>query len=74
MDFYAGFSNLGPVEGVVEVKKDIKTLSLYLYYENSLEFLKRELNSIDMQVKLYKKDSSIEPLFNLAPSLLDIRG
>jgi hypothetical protein len=74
IDFYAAFSNLGPVEGVVEVKDDIKTLSLYLYYENSLEFLKRELSSIDMSVKLYKKDKTIEPLFNLAPSLLDIRG
>jgi hypothetical protein len=74
IDFYAAFSNLGPVEGVVEVKDDIKTLSLYLYYENSLEFLKRELSEIDMSVKLYKKDKTIEPLFNLAPSLLDIRG
>ena len=74
IDFYAAFSNLGPVEGVVEVVKDIKTLSLYLYYENSLEFLKRELDSIDMQVKLYKKDKTIEPIFNLTPALLDIRG
>jgi len=74
IDFYAAFSNLGPVEGVVEVIDDIKTLSLYLYYENSLEFLKSELNSIDMQVKLYKKDKTIEPIFNLTPSLLDIRG
>jgi len=74
IDFYAAFSNLGPVEGVVEVIKDIKTLSLYLYYENSLEFLKSELKSIDMQVKLYKKDKTIEPLFHLTPSLLDIRG
>jgi len=74
IDFYAAFENLGPIEGVVEVKDDIKSLSLYLYYENSVKFLQNELNNLNFNAKIYKKDSSIEPLFNVSPNLLDIRG
>ena len=74
IDFYAGFENLGPIEGVIEVVKDIKTLSLYLYYESSLEFLKRELKNLDIEAKLYKRNKSIEPIYTVAPAILDIKG
>ena len=74
IDFYAAFENLGPVEGVVEVKDEVKSLSLYLYYENSVKFLLRELNNLDFNAKIYKKDKKIEPLFYVSPNLLDIRG
>ena len=74
IDFYAGFENLGPVEGVIEVVKDIKTLSLYLYYESSMEFLKKELKNLDIDAKLYKKSKNIEPIYSVAPAILDIKG
>ncbi len=74
IDFYAAFENLGPIEGVVEVKEDIKNLSLYLYYENSVKFLQTELNNLDLNAKIYKKDKTIEPLFYVSPNLLDVRG
>ena len=74
IDFYASFENLGPVEGVVEVKKEIKSLSLYLYYENSVKFLSHYLNELDFHAKIYKKDRTILPLFNVSPNLLDVRG
>ncbi|HIO90202.1 MAG TPA: hypothetical protein EYG69_00365 [Campylobacterales bacterium] len=74
IDFYAAFENLGPIEGVVEVIDGVRRLSLYLYYENSLAFLKRELASLDLEAVLYKKDKSINPLFSVTPALLDIKG
>ncbi len=74
IDFYAAFENLGPVEGVVEVKDDVKSLSLYLYYENSVKFLQSELNNLEFIAKIYKKNKSIEPLFYVSPNLLDVRG
>jgi len=74
IDFYAAFENLGPIEGVVEVIDGVRRLSLYLYYENSLVFLKRELASLDLEAVLYKKDKSINPLFSVTPALLDIKG
>ena len=74
LEFYAGFSNLGPVDGVIEIKDDRKVLSLYLYYESSLNLLKNEIESIDLDVRLYKKDKTIEPLWSVLPTLLDVRG
>ena len=74
IDFYAAFENLGPLEGVIEVKDEVKSLSLYLYYENSVKFLQNELNTLDLTAKIYKKDKKIEPLFYVSPNLLDIRG
>ncbi len=74
IDFYAAFENLGPVEGVISVVGDEKKLSLSLFYEESLEFLKNELEYLDLEGFLYKKDKNIEPLFELSASLLDMRG
>ncbi len=74
IDFYAAFENLGPLEGVIEIKNEVKNLSLYLYYENSIKFLEKELKSLDFNAKIYKKDKTIEPLFYVSPNLLDIRG
>jgi hypothetical protein len=74
VDFYAAFEHLGPVEGVVSVVGDERKLSLSLFYEDSLEFLKNELGNLDLEGLLYKKDSTIEPLFELSTSLLDVKG
>ena len=74
IDFYAAFENLGPVEGVVSVINGERKVSLSLFYEESLEFLKKELDNLDLEGVLYKKDKNIEPLFELSASLLDLRG
>jgi len=73
IDFYVAFSNLGPIQGEIEVKNDIRTLKLYVYYESSLELLKNNKKELDMKIFLYKKDK-ILPFFEAVPSLLDIRG
>ena len=65
---------MGPVEGVVSVVGDERRVSLSLFYEESLEFLKNELEHLDLEGVLYKKDKQIEPLYELATSLLDLRG
>ncbi len=74
VDFYAAFENLGPVEGLISVVKDERRVSLSLFYENSLEFLKNELEFLDLEGLLYHKDKKIEPIYELTPSLLDVRG
>ncbi len=74
IDFYAAFENLGPIEGVVSLSDEGRRVSLSLFYENSLEFLKKELEYLDLEGFLYKKDSKIEPLFELSASLLDVKG
>ena len=74
IDFYAAFENLGPIEGVVEVIDGVRKLSLYLYYENSLKFLEKELQSLDLEGFLYKKEGKITPLYEYGESLLDVKG
>jgi hypothetical protein len=74
IDFYAAFEHLGPVEGVVEIIEGIRKLSLYLYYENSLKFLQKELKSLDIEGFLYKKEGKITPLYEYGQSLLDVKG
>jgi hypothetical protein len=74
VDFYAAFENLGPVEGVVEVIDGVRKLSLYLYYENSLKFLQKELDNLDIESFLYKKEGNISPLYEYGESLLDVKG
>ncbi len=74
IDFYAAFEHLGPIEGVVEVIDGIRKLSLYLYYENSLKFLQKELNNLDLEAFLYKKEGKITPLYEYGESLLDVKG
>ena len=74
IDFYAAFENLGPIEGVVEVIDGIRKLSLYLYYENSLKFLQKELDNLDIESFLYKKEGKISPLYEYGESLLDVKG
>ena len=74
IDFYAAFENLGPIEGVVEVIDGVRKLSLYLYYENSLQFLQKELQSLDLEGFLYKKEGKISPLYEYGESLLDVKG
>jgi hypothetical protein len=74
IDFYAAFEHLGPVEGVVEVIEGVRKLSLYLYYENSLKFLQKELKSLDLEGFLYKKEGKITPLYEYGQSLLDVKG
>lgn len=74
IDFYAAFENLGPIEGVVSVIGDERKLSLSLFYENALEFLKNELEYLDLDGSLYHKNGNIEPIFELSTSLLDVKG
>ncbi len=74
IDFYAAFENLGPVEGIVSVINGERKVSLSLFYEESLEFLKNELEYLDLEGFLYKKDKNIEPIYELSASLLDTRG
>ncbi len=74
IDFYAAFEHIGPVEGVVEVSGDIKRLVLYLYYEQSLEFLRNELSLLEFQGQLYPKKGKISPLYEPVSSLLDLKG
>jgi hypothetical protein len=74
IDFYAAFENLGPVEGYIESVDDTKRVTLYLHYEDSIKFLKRELRSLDIEAVVYKKDSIINPLIDIKPALLDIKG
>jgi hypothetical protein len=74
IDFYAAFEHLGPIEGVVELIEGEKRVLLFVYYENSLEFLKKELNSLDFEGFLYKKEGKITPLYEYGSSLLDVKG
>lgn len=74
IDFYAAFEHIGPVEGVVEVTADIKRLTLYLYYEQSLDFLKEQLAELDFEGRLLPKKEKIVPLYEPVSSLLDIKG
>ncbi len=74
IDFYAAFENLGPIEGVIEQIEDRTRLNLYLFYENSLKLLEKELKSLDLETNLYQKEGKIYPLFELANSLLDLKG
>jgi len=74
LDFYAAFEHLGPVEGVVEVINGERKLSLYLYYENSLTFLQKELVSLNFEGNVYQKKGKITPLYEYAESLLDLKG
>ena len=74
IDFYAAFSNLGPVEGILEVYKEKKSLSLYLYYESSVKFLTQQLDKLSLDAKIYKKDKKIEPFFYVSSNLLDVVG
>jgi len=74
IDFYAAFEHIGPVEGVVEVHGDIRRLTLYLYYEESLVFLQKELEALDFEGRLLPKKAQITPLYEPVSSLLDIKG
>ncbi len=74
IDFYAAFEHIGPVEGVVEVQADIKRLTLYLYYEQSLDFLRNELETLGFEGRLLPKKAQIRPLYEPVSSLLDIKG
>jgi len=74
VDFYAAFEHLGPVEGVVSTIGDERKVSLSLYYAESLDFLKKELENLDLEGLLYKKGKNIEPIYELSASLLDVKG
>ncbi|RUM65870.1 MAG: hypothetical protein DSZ06_04340 [Sulfurospirillum sp.] len=74
IEFYAAFENLGPLEGVVELIDGISHLTIYLFYENSLEFLKNELKNLSFETNLYKKKGKIYPLYEYGNSLLDLKG
>ena len=74
IDFYAAFEHLGPVEGVVEVNADIKRVTLYLYYEQSLDFLKTQLDALAFEGRILPKKENILPLYEPVSSLLDIKG
>jgi hypothetical protein len=74
IDFYAAFEHLGPVEGVVTVIGDERRLSMSLFYEESVRFLKKELDYLDLEGILYKKDTNIEPIYQLSAALLDTKG
>ncbi len=74
IDFYAAFEHIGPLEGVVEISSDIRRLTLYLYYEQSLEFLKEELSHLDFEGRLFHKSEKISPLYEPVSSLLDLKG
>jgi hypothetical protein len=74
IEFYAAFENLGPLEGVVEIIEGVSRLTLYLYYENSLLFLERELKNLSFETNLYKKKGKIFPLYEYKNSILDLKG
>jgi len=74
IEFYAAFENLGPLEGVVEIIDGVSRLTLYLYYENSLLFLERELKNLSFKTNLYKKKGKIFPLYEYKNSILDLKG
>ena len=74
IEFYAAFENLGPIEGEVEIVGEEKRLTLYVHYENSLNFLKEELVNLNLQTFLYKKEGKIYPFFEYPSSLLDLKG
>jgi len=74
IEFYAAFENLGPLEGVVEIIDGVSRLTLYLYYKNSLLFLKNELKNLSFETNLYQKKGKITPLYESGSSLLDLKG
>ncbi len=74
IDFYAAFDNLGPIEGEISVVDDRRRVTLNLFYENSLEFLKGELKNLDLDGVLYHKTGDIDPIYEPLPSLLDLKG
>jgi hypothetical protein len=74
IDFYAAFEHIGPVEGIVEVKNDMKRVTLYIYYEQSLNFLNTQLEELDFEGRILPKKEKISPLYEPVSSLLDIKG
>lgn len=74
IDFYAAFEHLGPLEGIIEISKEGRRLTLYLQYEESLAFLSRELESLDFEGRLLPKEGEVRPLYEPVSSLLDIKG
>ncbi len=74
IDFYAAFEHIGPVEGVVEVSGDIRRVTLYLYYTQSLEFVRHHLDALPIEGKVLPKTAKIAPLYEPTASLLDIKG
>jgi len=74
IDFYAAFEHLGPLEGIIELSKEGRRLTLYLQYEESLAFLGRELESLDFEGRLLPKAGEVRPLYEPVSSLLDIKG
>ncbi len=74
IDFYAAFEHIGPVEGVVEVHGDIRRMTLYLYYSQSLAFLEQQLPALGFDGRLLPAKKRIAPLYEPVSSLLDIKG
>lgn len=75
LEFYALFSNLGPMSGVLVYEQGEVGLLLKVQYESTLAFLERQcdqLRGID-HVRL-QKDSPLLPLYDFSENLLDLKG
>ncbi|OQX74171.1 MAG: hypothetical protein B6D59_03375 [Campylobacteraceae bacterium 4484_4] len=74
LEFYAAFVHLGPVKGLIESSEGNRKLTLYLYYENAMKLLEKELENLGFEGKILHSKTPIEPLYMPAPSLLDLKG
>ncbi len=74
IEFYAAFEHLGPISGEISVIDNERKVSLSIHYQNSLNFLKKELDNLDLEGFLYHKDKNVNPIFELPAALLDVTG
>ncbi|NWF67347.1 MAG: hypothetical protein HXX81_07775 [Campylobacterales bacterium] len=75
IDFYAGFNNLGQIDGEIFLNGDSLSLNLGVEYKNSLTHLENELEDLTIfdKINIYLK-KNIKELFEFKNSLLDIKG
>jgi hypothetical protein len=74
IEFYGAFEHLGPVGGEITIINGERRVSLEVHYENTVDFLTKELENLNLEGFLYHKDKRVNPLFELPAALLDITG
>lgn len=71
--FYAGFENLGPIQGTITQHNGLLEMEIEVLYDKSLFFLQKESHKFDMITHIsIAKD--ILPLYDLNDLLLDLKG
>lgn len=75
LEFYAAFSNIGPVKGLLVKHQEEIGLLLSLQYQSSLDLLREELKHLEgidtVKLELLQ---NIEPFYEFSENILDLKG